>query len=55
LGQNYLHFHLKEFSTTTIAGNPAYKIEFTATDDKEEKRKTMQIWTLKDEKAHLFT
>ncbi len=51
LRQNYSHFYLKEFSATTIAGNPAHKIEFTATDDKEEKRKAMLIWTLKDEKA----
>lgn len=55
LRQNYSHCYLKEFSATTIAGNPAHKIEFTATDDKEEKCKAMLIWTLKDEKAHLFT
>jgi hypothetical protein len=52
LRQNYSHFYLKEFSATTIAGNPAYKIEFTATDDKEEKRKAMQTCTQKDDEAH---
>jgi hypothetical protein len=41
-------------SSTTIEGNPALKIEFTATDDKEQKRKAIQIWTLND-KAYLFT
>ena len=30
-----------ESSATTIEGNPAHKIEFTATDDKEEKHKAM--------------
>lgn len=55
LTQSYPDFDLIESSATTLAGNPAHKIEFTATDDKEEKRKAIQIWTLKDDKAYLFT
>jgi hypothetical protein len=55
LSQNYPDLDLVESSATTIEGNPAHKIEFTPTDDKEEKRKAMQIWTLKDDKAYLFT
>jgi hypothetical protein len=55
LTQSYPYFDLIESSATTLAGNPAYKIEFTATDHKEEKRKAIQIWTLKDDKAYLFT
>jgi serine/threonine-protein kinase len=55
LTQNYPDLDLVESSATTIEGNPAHKIEFTPTDDKEEKRKAMQIWTLKDDKAYLFT
>ncbi len=52
LRQNYSYFYLKEFSATTIADNPAHNLEFTATDDKEEKRKAMQTCTQKDNEAH---
>ena len=55
LTQSYPDFDPIESSATTLAGNPAHKTEFTATDDKEEKRKAIQIWTLKDDKAYLFT
>jgi hypothetical protein len=55
LTQNYSDFQIIQSSATTIEGNPAHKIEFTATDDKEHKRKAMQIWTLKDGKVYLFT
>lgn len=55
LTQSYPDFDIIESSATTLAGNPAHKIEFTATDDKEEKRKAIQIWTLKDDNAYLFT
>jgi hypothetical protein len=55
LTQCYPDCDLIESSATTLAGNPAHKIEFTATYDKEEKRKAIQIWTLKDDKAYLFT
>jgi hypothetical protein len=55
LTQNYPDLDIIESSATTIEGNPAHKIEFTATDDKEEKRKAMQILTLKDDKVYLFT
>jgi eukaryotic-like serine/threonine-protein kinase len=55
LTQSYPDFDLIESSATTLAANPAHKIEFTATDDKEEKCNAIQIWTLKDDKAYLFT
>ena len=55
LTQNYPDLDIIELSATTIEGNPAHKIEFTATDDKEEKRKAMQISAPKDDKAYLFT
>lgn len=54
LTQSYPDFDLIESSATTLAANPAHKIEFTATDDKEEKCNAIQIWTLKDDKACLF-
>ncbi len=52
LTQSSPDFDLIESSTTTLAGNPAHKIEFTATHDKEEKRKAMQTCTQKDDEAH---
>ena len=55
LTQSYPDFDLVVSSATTLAANPAHKIEFTATDDKEEKCNAMQIWTLKDDRAYLFT
>ena len=55
LAQNYSELQNIESSSTTIYGSPAHKIEFTATDDKEQKWKAMQIWTLKEDKAYLFT
>ena len=39
LTQNYPDFQIIQSSSTTIDGSPAYKIEVTATDDKEQKRK----------------
>ena len=41
LTQNNSDFDLIESPITTIKGNPAHKIKFTATDDKEEIRKAM--------------
>jgi hypothetical protein len=55
LTQNYSELQITESSSTTIYGSPAHKIEFTATDDKEQKWKAMQIWTPKEDKAYLFT
>ena len=39
LTQNYPDFQIIQSSSTTIDGSPAYKIEVTAADDKEQKRK----------------
>ena len=41
LTQNYPDFQSIQSSSTTIDGSPAYKIEVTATDDKEQKRKAV--------------
>ena len=41
LTQNYPDFQIIQSSSTTIDGSPAYKIEVTATDDKEQKRKAV--------------
>ena len=41
LTQNYPDFQIIQSSSTTIDGSLAYKIAFTATDDKEQKRKAV--------------
>lgn len=53
--QNIPDFQIIESSSTTIYGSPAHKIEFTATDNKEQKWKAMQFWRQKEDKAYLFT
>ena len=44
-----------ESTSTTIAGKPAHKIVFSATDNKEVERKAMQVWTVIGNKAVLIT
>ena len=44
-----------ESTSTTLAGKPAYKVVFTATDNNQFERKAMQIWTIIDNKAILIT
>jgi hypothetical protein len=44
-----------ESTSTTIADNPAHKIVFSATDNKEVERKAMQVWTVIGNKAFLIT
>jgi serine/threonine-protein kinase len=44
-----------ESTSTTIAGKPAHKIVFSAIDNKEVKRKAMQVWTVIGNKAILIT
>jgi hypothetical protein len=44
-----------ESTSTTLAGKPAYKVVFTATDNNQVERKAMQIWTIIDNKAILIT
>jgi hypothetical protein len=44
-----------ESTSTTLAGKPAYRVVFTATDNNQVERKAMQIWTIIDNKAILIT
>ncbi len=44
-----------ESTSTTFAGKPAYKIVFSAIDNKEVERKAMQVWTVIGNKAFLIT
>jgi hypothetical protein len=55
LTQSHPDFKLIESSELRLSGNIANKIVFTATDDMNQKRKAMQIWTLKGDKAYLIT
>jgi eukaryotic-like serine/threonine-protein kinase len=48
---NLLDGNLLESSTTTLADIPGYKIVFT----NMEGLKTMQVWTIKDDKAYIIT
>src|SRR5919107_1919212 len=43
--------NLLESSATTLAGIPGYKIVFTNIEG----LKTMQVWTIKDDKAYIIT
>jgi eukaryotic-like serine/threonine-protein kinase len=47
---NYTEEQLLESNTTTLAGLPAHKIIFTDLD-----LKTMQVWTIKDDKIYTIT
>nr|MDQ3975432.1 hypothetical protein [Thermoproteota archaeon] len=46
---------ISESISTTLAGKPAYRVVFTATDNNQVERKAMQIWTIIDNKAVLIT
>ena len=48
------NLEISESTSTTLAGKPAYRVVFTATDNQVE-RKAMQIWTIIDNKAILIT
>jgi eukaryotic-like serine/threonine-protein kinase len=55
LTQDHPDFKLIESTDYKVGGNNAHKIVFTATDDKKNERKAMQIWTLRGDKAYLIT
>ena len=55
LTQDHPDFKLIESTDYKAGGNNAHKIVFTATDDKKNERKAMQIWTLRGDKAYLIT
>jgi hypothetical protein len=46
---------LSESTSTTLAGKPAHKVVFSATDNNQVERKAMQLWTIIDDKAILIT
>jgi serine/threonine-protein kinase len=48
---NPLEEKLLESNTTTLAGIPGYEIVFTSVQG----LKTMQVWTIKDDKAYIIT
>ena len=49
------NLEISESTSTTLAGKPAYRVVFTATDNNQVERKAMQIWTIIDNKAILIT
>jgi len=55
LTQGHPDLKLIESTDYKVGGNNAHKIVFTATDDKKNERKAMQIWTLRGDKAYLIT
>jgi hypothetical protein len=46
---------VSESTSTTLAGKPAHKVVFSATDNNQVERKAMQLWTVIDNKAILIT
>jgi len=46
---------LSESASTTLAGKPAHKVVFSATDNNQVQRKALQLWTVIDNKAILIT
>ncbi|MGA7077065.1 MAG: PsbP-related protein [Halobacteriota archaeon] len=52
--QDFSDFEQIEAGNTTLAGNPAYKIVYTATVDGDHLKLT-QIWTVKDGKEYIIT
>jgi len=49
------NLEFSESTSSTLAGKPAYRVVFTATDNNQVERKAMQIWTIIDNKAILIT
>jgi hypothetical protein len=49
------NLEFSESTSATLAGKPAYKVVFTATDNNQVERKAMQLWTVLDNKAILVT
>jgi hypothetical protein len=55
LKQSLIDFELIEINATTLSGNnPAYKVVYTNSEG-EDKHKTMQILSIKEDKAYLLT
>jgi hypothetical protein len=49
------NLEFSESTSSTLAGKPAYRVVFTATDNNQVERKAMQIWTIIDNNAILIT
>jgi hypothetical protein len=49
------NLEFSESTSITLAGKPAYKVVFTATDNNQVERKAMQLWTVIDNRAILIT
>ena len=49
------NLEISESTSTTLAGKPAYRVVFTATDNNQVERKAMQLWAIIDNKAILIT
>jgi eukaryotic-like serine/threonine-protein kinase len=55
LKQSLIDFELIELNATTISGNnPAYKVVYTNREEEDE-HKTMQVLSIKEDKAYLLT
>jgi eukaryotic-like serine/threonine-protein kinase len=56
LNQSLINFELIELNATTLSGNnPAHKVVCTNREGGEEEHKTMQILSIKEDKAYLLT
>jgi hypothetical protein len=54
LNKIFERFNLTDITSTTLAGNPAQRIEYTATQDQAD-LKFIQIVTIKDSKEYIIT
>ena len=53
--QTYPSFTLYQSHSTTLAGNPAQQLVFSTIDDKQREAKSMQVFTIKDNKSYHIT
>jgi PsbP-like protein len=53
--EGFSNYTLVDAANTTLAGNPAYKIVYTATTSTGDNLKLTQIWTVKDGKEYFIT
>jgi eukaryotic-like serine/threonine-protein kinase len=53
--QTYPNFTLYQSHSTTLAGNPAQQLVFSTIDDKQHEARSMQVFTIKDNKSYHIT
>ena len=53
--QIYPSFTLYQSHSTILAGNPAQELVFSTIDDKQREAKSMQVFTIKDNKSYHIT